>query len=53
MKLEKITLGGIEFYQWVKIATEEPFINEVGDLFTDPMDILKQKDKLLEMNKTK
>lgn len=46
MKLEKVTINGIEYYQWVILATEYPYINTVGDIFTDWQDIPKEKDKL-------
>ena len=53
MKLEKITIHGTEYYQWVKIATTEPYINEYGDIFTDSNDIERQEAKLSEMAFTK
>lgn len=42
MKLEKILLNGIEYYQWVILG----FPNTVGDLFSNWRDIKKEKDKL-------
>lgn len=40
-KLEKITIGGVEYYQWV--------INgEVGDIFSDWREIQRYKSKLKE-----
>lgn len=53
MKLEKIIIDGVEYYQFVKIATREPFINEVGDIFSDLRDIPRQRAKMLEMSKTR
>lgn len=53
MKLEKIIINGKEYYQFVKIATSEQFINEVGDLFSDSNDIERQRAKMLEMYITK
>ena len=52
MKLEKIKLNGIEYYQWIKIATQEPFINEAGNIFREWTDIEMERAKLLEMSKT-
>ncbi len=48
MKLEKITIEGVEYYQWVIIATEPPFINTVGDLFYNWHDIEIEKKRLAE-----
>lgn len=43
MKLEKITINGTEYYQWVKLGTP----NTVGDLFSGWRDIPKEKLKLI------
>lgn len=53
MKLEKIIIDGVEYYQFVKIATREPYINEVGDIFSDSREIPEQRAKMLEMSKTR
>lgn len=49
MKLEKIIINGIEYYQWVKLGTvANNFINSVGDIFRDWRDIPTEKMKMIE-----
>lgn len=47
MKLEKITIDGIEYYQWVFISSKYPFKNFIGDLFSDWHDIPLEKVKFI------
>ena len=46
MKLEKVIINGVEYYQWIILGTYPKFINTVGDLFTDWRDIQLEKLKL-------
>ena len=43
MKLERIIINGIEYYQWVKLGEK----NDVGDIFSDHREIREQRAKLI------
>lgn len=51
MKLEKITIEGEQFYQWIILGTAPDFKNSVGDIFKSSHDIQQEKEKMaLEWN---
>ena len=54
MKLEKITINGTEYYQFVIMSHTYPYKNTVLDIFKDSREIPEQRAKAqLIINKTK
>lgn len=53
MKLERITIEGTPYYQWVILGTEYPFINTVGSIFSDWRDIQREQELLKEKYNSK
>lgn len=48
MKLQIVLINDTEYYQWVRLGTEYPYVDTVGDIFSNWAEIPLEKIKLLE-----